>query len=85
MLSIDKKKPSIHSTKTISIKCISSTIWASYKLLAKLKCTNCNAIIVFEDGSSSNLIELLCGTAQGDSPSPILYNLAPQILVFLLK
>jgi Reverse transcriptase (RNA-dependent DNA polymerase) len=47
--------------------------------------TNRNAKIVFEDGSRSNLIELLCGTAQGDSPSPILYNLAAQILVFKLE
>jgi Reverse transcriptase (RNA-dependent DNA polymerase) len=47
--------------------------------------TKRNAKIVFEDGSSSNLIELLCGTAQGDSPSPILYNLAAQILVFKLE
>jgi hypothetical protein len=46
-------------------------------------CTNRTACIAFDDGSLSSNFDLERGDAQGNTPSPILYNIAQQI--FLLK
>jgi hypothetical protein len=52
------------------------------KLLNTL-CTCRSACVVFDDGSLSTNFDLDRGDAQGNTPSPILYNIAQQI--FLLK
>jgi hypothetical protein len=41
--------------------------------------------VILEGGESSNLFELLKGTAQGDCPSPIIYNICAQILIFRIE
>jgi hypothetical protein len=48
-------------------------------------CINRSACIVFEDGSLSSNFDLERGDAQGNTPSPILYNMAQQIFLFKLE
>jgi hypothetical protein len=48
-------------------------------------CINRSACIVFEDGSLSGNFDLERGDAQGNTPSPILYNMAQQIFLFKLE
>jgi hypothetical protein len=48
-------------------------------------CINRSACIVFEDGSLSDNFDLERGDAQGNTPSPILYNMAQQIFLFKLE
>jgi hypothetical protein len=47
--------------------------------------TGRNAVIILENGRMSSKFELKRGTAQGDSPSPFLYNLAAQILIWKIE
>jgi hypothetical protein len=47
--------------------------------------TNRKACVVLADGKTSNIFELLKGTAQGDCPSPIIYNICTQILIFKIE
>jgi hypothetical protein len=47
--------------------------------------TNRKACVILEGGESSNLFELLKGTAQGDCPLPIIYNICAQILIFKIE
>ncbi len=51
----------------------------------KTACTNRTACIINEEGGYSDIFPLEVGTAQGDCPSPILYNLCNQILLFKLE
>jgi hypothetical protein len=48
-------------------------------------CTGRSACIVFDDGSLSSNFDLDRGDAQGNTPSPILYNIAQQIFLFKLE
>jgi hypothetical protein len=48
-------------------------------------CTNRPACISFDDGSLSSNFDLDRGDAQGNTPSPILYNIAQQIFLFKLE
>ena len=43
------------------------------------------AVILLENGKVSDSFDLKRGTAQGDSPSPFLYNLAAQILIWKIE
>ena len=47
--------------------------------------TNRKAQIILADGSLSDPFHLKRGTAQGDSPSPFIYNLAAQILILKIE
>ena len=47
--------------------------------------TNRKAMIIMGTGKYSSIFRLDRGTAQGDSPSPFLYNLAAQILLWKLE
>jgi len=47
--------------------------------------TNRNASIILENGELSAPFNLRRGTAQGDSPSPFIYNLAAQILIWKIE
>jgi hypothetical protein len=47
--------------------------------------TNRKACVILGDGKTSNLFDLLKGTAQGDCPSPIIYNICAQILIFKIE
>jgi len=53
--------------------------------LMKTLCTNRTVCIVFDDGSLSSNFNLERGDAQGNTPSPILYNIAQQIFLFKLE
>jgi hypothetical protein len=48
-------------------------------------CTNRTACVAFDDGSLSSNFDLDRGDAQGNTPSPILYNIARQIFLFKLE
>jgi len=48
-------------------------------------CTNRTACVAFDDGSLSENFNLERGDAQGNTPSPILYNIAQQIFLFKLE
>jgi hypothetical protein len=48
-------------------------------------CTKRSACVVFDDGSLSSNFDLERGDAQGNTPSPILYNIAKQIFIFKLE
>jgi hypothetical protein len=48
-------------------------------------CTKRMACISFDDGSLSSNFDLDRGDAQGNTPSPILYNMAQQIFLFKLE
>ncbi len=48
-------------------------------------CTNRTACISFDDGSLSSNFDLDRGDAQGNTPSPILYNISQQIFLFKLE
>jgi hypothetical protein len=48
-------------------------------------CTNRTACVSFDDGSLSSNFDLDRGDAQGNTPSPILYNMAQQIFLFKLE
>jgi hypothetical protein len=48
-------------------------------------CTNRTACISFDDGSLSANFDLDRGDAQGNTPSPILYNISQQIFLFKLE
>ncbi len=48
-------------------------------------CTNRTACVSFDDGSLSSNFDLGRGDAQGNTPSPILYNIAQQIVLFKLE
>ncbi len=48
-------------------------------------CTNRTACVAFDDGSLSSNFDLDRGDAQGNTPSPILYNIAQQIFLFKLE
>jgi hypothetical protein len=45
--------------------------------------TNRKACVIMGSGKKSGLFDLLKGTAQGDCPSPIIYNICAQILIEL--
>jgi hypothetical protein len=47
--------------------------------------TNRKACVILGDGKTSNLFDLLKGTNQGDCPSPIIYNICAQILIFKIE
>jgi hypothetical protein len=47
--------------------------------------TNRKACVILGNGKRSSLFELLKGTAQGDCPSPIIYNICAQILIFKIE
>jgi hypothetical protein len=47
--------------------------------------TGRKACVILGNGKTSNVFELLKGTAQGDCPSPILYNICAQILIFKIE
>jgi hypothetical protein len=47
--------------------------------------TNRSACILLSDGKLSDPFKLGKGHAQGDSPSPLLYNLAAQIQIFRIE
>jgi len=47
--------------------------------------TGRNAVVILENGKVSSKFNLRRGTAQGDSPSPFLYNLAAQILIWKIE
>jgi len=47
--------------------------------------TNRKAFIILGNGNLSNVFNLGRGTAQGNSPSPFLYNLAAQILLWKIE
>jgi hypothetical protein len=46
---------------------------------------NRKACIAFDDGSHSSEIDLECGRAQGNTSSPIEYNMAQQIIIFKIE
>ena len=46
---------------------------------------NRTASIVFDDGSYSDNFMLECGAPQGNSPSPVQYNIGEQILLFRIE
>jgi hypothetical protein len=46
---------------------------------------NRKACIAFDDGSHSAEIDLECGRAQGNTSSPIEYNMAQQIVLFKIE
>jgi len=48
-------------------------------------CLHRNAVILWDDGSISKKFELERGNSQGDGPSPCLFNLAIQILIFKIE
>ncbi len=48
-------------------------------------CTNRTACVTFDDGSLSSNFDLERGDAQGNIPSPILYNIAKKIFLFKLE
>jgi hypothetical protein len=48
-------------------------------------CNNRTACIAFEDGTVSQPFDLGRGEAQGNTPSPVLYNMGEQILLFKLE
>jgi Reverse transcriptase (RNA-dependent DNA polymerase) len=47
--------------------------------------TNRKACVILENGKVSNIFDLMKGTAQGDCPSPIIYNICAQILLFKIE
>jgi hypothetical protein len=47
--------------------------------------TNRKACVLFENGIKGEIFDLLKGTAQGDCPSPIIYNICAQILLFKIE
>jgi len=47
--------------------------------------TGRQALIILENGKFSDPFDLKRGTAQGDSPSPFLYNMAAQILIWRIE
>ncbi len=48
-------------------------------------CTGRNACIIAEDGNYTRIFNLGIGTAQGDCPSPTLFILCVQVLIFKLE
>ncbi len=48
-------------------------------------CTNRKSCITFDDGTLSSNFDLERGDTQGNTPSPVLYNLAQQIFLFKLE
>ncbi len=48
-------------------------------------CTNCKSCITFDDGTLSSNFDSERGDTQGNTPSPVLYNLAQQIFLFKLE
>jgi hypothetical protein len=48
-------------------------------------CNNQTACIAFDDGTLSEPFDLGRGEAQGNTPSPVLYNMGEQILLFKLE
>jgi hypothetical protein len=53
--------------------------------IIKTLCNNRTACISFEDGTLSEPFDLGRGEAQGNTPSPVLYNMGEQILLFKLE
>jgi hypothetical protein len=47
--------------------------------------TNRKACVILSNGKTSSIFELLKGTAQGDCPSPIIYNICAQVLIFKIE
>jgi Reverse transcriptase (RNA-dependent DNA polymerase) len=47
--------------------------------------TGRKACVLLENGEKSSVFDLLKGTAQGDCPSPIIYNICAQILLFKIE
>jgi hypothetical protein len=47
--------------------------------------TNRKACLIFDDGDKGKIFDLKRGTAQGDCPSPIIYNICAQILLLKLS
>jgi hypothetical protein len=41
--------------------------------------------VILENGEKSSLFDLLKGTAQGDCPSPIIYNICAQVIIFKIE
>jgi hypothetical protein len=57
----------------------------NFRNLLNTLCTKRTACISFDDGSLSSNFDLDRGDAQGNTPSPILYNMAQQIFLFKLE
>ena len=86
ILSIDQAKAfdSVsHSYKQIAFKFFG--FGPNFINLLNTLCTGRSACIVFDDGSLSSNFDLDRGDAQGNTPSPILYNIAQQIFLFKLE
>jgi hypothetical protein len=86
ILSIDQAKAfdSVsHSYKTQLI--IFFGFGPEFVHLLNTLCTNRTACVAFDDGSLSSNFDLDRGDAQGNTPSPILYNIAQQIFLFKLE
>jgi Reverse transcriptase (RNA-dependent DNA polymerase) len=47
--------------------------------------TGRKACVILENGKKSEIFDLLKGTAQGDCPSPIIYNICAQILLLKIE
>jgi Reverse transcriptase (RNA-dependent DNA polymerase) len=47
--------------------------------------TGRKACVILENGEKSSIFDLMKGTAQGDCPSPIIYNICAQILIFKIE
>jgi hypothetical protein len=47
--------------------------------------TNRRACIILENGVKGPVFDLLKGTAQGDCPSPLIYNICAQVLLFKIE
>jgi hypothetical protein len=47
--------------------------------------TGRKACVILGNGKTSNVFDLLKGTAQGDCPSPIIYKICAQILIFKIE
>ncbi len=86
MLSLDQSK----AFDSISHKYLSEVyrffgVSPSFTNLMETLCNNRTACIIFDDGTFSDPIKLGQGRAQGNSPSPIEYNMGQQILLFKLE
>ena len=57
----------------------------NFKKWVKLLCTNRKACIMLEGGKASRTFNLLRGNAQGDIPSPFIFILCYQILIYKIQ
>jgi hypothetical protein len=86
MICVDQMKAFDSVDHSFMLKCLRFFNFGEYFINGVVTLgMNRKACVLLDNGEKTNFFDLLRGTAQGDCPSPILYNICAQILIFKIE